>query len=76
MVDNGEGISPEYQERIFGVFRRLHSREVPGTGIGLAICKRIIQGYGGEIGVRSDGPGTGSTFWFTLPFIDSPHPRE
>ncbi len=65
--DNGQGIGPEYQERIFGVFRRLHGREVPGTGIGLAICKRIIEHYGGRIGVISAGPGAGSTFWFTLP---------
>jgi PAS domain S-box-containing protein len=65
--DQGEGIAPEYQERIFGVFRRLHGRDVPGTGIGLAICKRIVEHYGGRIGVISDGPGKGSTFWFTLP---------
>ncbi|MDZ4798595.1 MAG: PAS domain-containing protein [Bryobacteraceae bacterium] len=65
--DRGEGIAAEYQERIFGVFRRLHGRDVPGTGIGLAICKRIVEHYGGRIGVLSDGPGQGSTFWFTLP---------
>jgi PAS domain S-box-containing protein len=68
--DNGEGIPVEYQERIFGVFRRLHGRDVPGTGIGLAICKRIVEQYGGRIGVISEGPGTGSTFWFTLPAAD------
>ena len=65
--DNGIGIAPEYRERIFGVFKRLHTqREFPGTGIGLAICKRIIQRHGGEMGVES-APGGGSVFWFTLP---------
>lgn len=63
--DNGPGIDPKYHENIFGLFNRLETK-IPGTGIGLALVKRIIETHGGSIWVESDGQGNGSTFCFTL----------
>jgi PAS domain S-box-containing protein len=72
-ADNGIGIDPQHQKRIFEVFQRLHSQKVyPGTGIGLAIVQTAVQRIGGQVGVESE-PGKGSRFWVSLP---KPGPRS
>jgi PAS domain S-box-containing protein len=68
-ADNGVGIEPEHSSRVFDFFKRLHGAEIPGSGMGLTICRRIVQRYGGRIWLEST-PNAGSTFYFTLPAGD------
>jgi len=75
LKDNGIGFEQKFADRIFEPFKRLHGREkYPGTGIGLAICKRIIERHGGNIWVESE-PGKGTTFYFSIPDTEPPEPQ-
>ncbi len=64
--DNGSGIEPEYHEKVFEPFKRLHSKEIPGSGLGLSICRKIVRAHKGKIWIESDGK-TGSVVKFTMP---------
>jgi PAS domain S-box-containing protein len=68
VTDNGIGVEAKYAEQIFGLFKRLHARdEFPGSGIGLAICQRVVEQYGGRVWLEKSEPGKGSTFAFSIP---------
>ena len=73
--DNGLGIAPEYKQRIFEMFQRLHGEELPGSGIGLAMCQRIVERFGGKIWVESE-EGKGSHFYFSIPVNPSAQHAE
>jgi light-regulated signal transduction histidine kinase (bacteriophytochrome) len=74
--DNGLGIDPQYSEQIFGLFKRLHRDDSSGLGMGLALCRRVVQQHGGRIWVEAS-PAGGATFYFTVkPATAFPHTRE
>jgi light-regulated signal transduction histidine kinase (bacteriophytochrome) len=64
--DNGQGFQQEYAERVFGMFKRLHGQNVPGSGIGLTICKAVVERHGGRVWAQSQ-EGRGTTIYFTIP---------
>ncbi len=71
VTDNGIGIEQKYRKQIFGMFKRLHGRDFPGNGMGLAICQSLVEHYGGEIWVEASEPGKGSTFCFSVPTAEA-----
>jgi signal transduction histidine kinase len=73
VTDNGIGIPPNYREHVFEIFKRLQEKDIPGTGLGLALCRRVVERSGGRIWADSDGDGC--TFRFTIPVADeAPQP--
>lgn len=68
VADNGVGIDPQYLETVFLPFKRLQGKNIPGNGLGLAVCRKIVRAHGGRIWVESAGKGHGATFKFTVPF--------
>ena len=65
--ENGMGIHPKYHDKVFGLFDRLDNGDIEGTGVGLALVKRIVEVHGGSVWLKSAGKNQGSTFYFTLP---------
>jgi signal transduction histidine kinase len=73
VADNGIGIDPQYRDRVFVIFQRLHARDdYEGTGIGLAMCRKIVEFHGGRLWIDDERTGPGTTFRFTLPVLDAP----
>ncbi len=70
--DNGQGIPPDHQDRVFEPLKRLHGNDIPGSGLGLALCRTIVARHGGRIWVESKGDGYGATFRFTLSAVETP----
>ena len=70
--DNGQGIPPDHQDCVFEPLKRLHGNDIPGSGLGLALCRTIVARHGGRIWVESKGDGCGATFRFSLPAAATP----
>ena len=73
--DDGQGFRPEYAEQIFGLFKRLHGKDTPGSGVGLAVCRAILERHGGRIWAEGK-EGCGATFYFALPALEDPKPAS
>ncbi len=75
VADNGIGVEAQFSEQIFGLFKRLHGRNVPCSGMGLALCQRIVEGYAGRVWLAESKPGHGSTFCFSIPVVPHKTPK-